>query len=118
MNHRQKNELQNINLVSKKGHSTDTSNNKSNNRTRYCTLFTDVRQIFNKVWHVSLLETIAIFFFFEFRTKVHKEVSKNLIKSGVPQKSILGTILYKIYVLSATDIATSEQFWPHKAIQQ
>jgi hypothetical protein len=86
---------------------------------QYCTsVFSDVSQAFDKVWHVELIFKIKQVFpiqYFrllksylsdrEFRTRVNQEVSSQYtIQSGVPQGSVLGSILYVLYT---TDLPTS-----------
>jgi hypothetical protein len=80
---------------------------------QYCTsVFLDVSQTFDKVWHARLLFKIKKVFpiqYFsllksylsdrEFRTRVNKDVSSQYtIQSGVPQGCVLGPILYMLYV--------------------
>jgi hypothetical protein len=86
---------------------------------QYCTsVFLDVSQAFNKVWHAGLFFKVKKVFpiqYFrllksylsdrEFRTKVNEEVSSQYtIQSGVPQGSMLGPILYMLYT---TDLPKS-----------
>jgi hypothetical protein len=86
---------------------------------QYCkSVFLDVSQAFDKVWHAGLLFKIKKVFpiqYFrllksylsdrEFRTRVNEKVSSQYtIQSGVPQWSVLGPILYVLYT---TDLPTS-----------
>jgi hypothetical protein len=86
---------------------------------QYCTsVFLDVRQAFDKVWHAGLLFKVKKLFpiqYFrllksylsdrEFRISVNEEVSSQyIIPSGVRQESVLGPILYVLYT---TDLPTS-----------
>jgi hypothetical protein len=86
---------------------------------QYCmSIFLDISQAFDRVWQAVPLFKVRKLFpiqYFrllksylsdrEFRTRVNEEVSSQYtIKSGVPQGSVLGAILYVLY---ATDLPTS-----------
>ncbi|PZC85941.1 hypothetical protein B5X24_HaOG214306 [Helicoverpa armigera] len=93
---------------------------------RYCSaVFLDISKAFDKVWHVGLLYKVKKLLphsFFHiiksylskrcFEVKFHHEPSTlHEIKSGVPQGSILGPVLYILYTAdlpttSKTTVAT------------
>lgn len=79
---------------------------------KYCTsVFLDVSQAFDKVWHPGLLFKIKNYLpiaYFnilksylsdrQFRVRVNESTSNNFtIQSGVPQGSVLGPLLYILY---------------------
>lgn len=89
----------------------DTIERTLENKEVCSTVFLDVSQAFDKVWHEGLLHKVRKYFPMQlsqimesylssryFRIKYHDSYSNlKLIQAGVPQGSILGPILYLIY---------------------
>jgi hypothetical protein len=91
-------------------------------RTLCTAVFLDVTQAFDKVWHVGLLYNLKAtlpgpyyLLLKAYRTDHYFQVRYNgtysdchEVRSGVPQGSVLGPLLYLLYLLFTADLPTTD----------